>query len=252
MKRRRFMPDSQEEVIGFRWTALVYRTTRALLLCRRLIAPGELLPPLQEINRAIPVDPSTLPLSLLGELDDLPALPTGIDDAGRLANAHLGIAILLGIDPNDEVLHWFSNADLFLEFCPSFESLQRFEAELVEFAGKALIQKGRLAALKRLERVFGTAAALEKSDWAKLPQHYVNEITSTSTDDDRTLMVHRLEGLLSRARASLDTRLELSILRALASIQGLTFQEGDKSMKELALAFSQQPKRSSEAARLSG
>jgi len=247
----RFVPEDPEDLRSFRWIATVYRTTRALLLCRRLIGPGHLLPPFQEAQRRLPIDPAALPIALLGSLDDLPALPTSPEDAPRLASAHLGLAIMLGADPNDEVLHWFAG-DLFLEFCPSYEALQRFEQGLVAFAGRSLLEKGRLAALKRLEKALGPCSMFEKSDWAKLPQHYVNEITSTSTDDDRNLMVHRLEALLARARASLDTRLELSILRQLGSVQGLTFQEGDKSMKELALAFSQPPPRSDDLARLSG
>lgn len=243
--------DDDPEVVGRRFLATAYRTTRAILSCRRLLVVGRSLQEAIDddrtiLQRRLQVDPT----SILGAMDNS-QVPTAPDDrhVEGVAGLHLYAAIQLGIDPNEPCLHWFL-AEHILEFFPSEDALIRFEAEMLSTVGKAMLSGGRTAAATRMEGIFGKPSAYERRDWAALPMAYVRDYASVNSEDDRTLMVARLEKVMSRARLALDLRTELAALRQIATVQGLTFLDTDKAQKELLLLLSQPHERSEERARL--
>lgn len=251
-KKAPFIPDeSDPDFAGFRFVATAYRTTRALLQCRRLLPIGSLIREAMEqgsLTRTVPIDPSSpLPLpTFTSDLQGIPTVPsagTAPDQLATLAKVHSFTAIFLGVDPADPCLHWF-NPDLFNEFFPD---LVQFEAQLLAFVGRGLLRGGRVVAMERMCKVFGgDPSPYERRDWSMLPSVYLRDFASTSQEDDRTVMVAQLESIAARAKDALDLRTELAARRAIAAVQGLTFQDTEKQNRELALLLSEQqaPQRS--------
>ena len=240
--------------VGERFLALAYRTTRAILIARHLLPAGSAFQelPWDTTGRVVPIDPST-PLRDAGAfLNGRPTLPdvrSSPDEIVALAKGHCLVALLLGADPDDPALHWFQE-DHFEEFYPTFFEMLAYEAALLKNVGRVLVNRGRTYAFKRLERVFGEPSVFERRDWAALPVNYLREFASNSTEEDRMLMVARLESIADRARRSLDVRLEAQCARALASILGLTFQDDEKKKKELFMLLNKAPERDEALAHL--
>lgn len=230
--RNTFLPAEEGDhipLLWFRFVATNYRLLRASLLNRRLIPPGQ---PLREdrdaIKRAASV--SIDPTSVLAPFGD-PLEP-------------VATAIFLGIQPEDPVLHWFG----FHEFAPSEESLLDFESELIAYAGKALLRGGKLAAHARMERIFGRCHHAETRDWVNLPVAYAREFSSMNEEDDRTIMLARLESVRKRCEAALDLRGEMAALRTMSQVAGLLIKQDGKEEREMERALSVAPPRSLELA----
>lgn len=192
--------------------------------------------------------------SALGALSDL-QVPTLMPEDGRrlsadevqdMATLHGYAALQVGFDPEDPCLHWFQ-AELIEEFLPTPQALLLFEDRLLRRVGRALVQGGRQRAMDALERLLGPVSLHERRDWSALPIGRLRDMQGTQTEDDRALMVARLEELALRATDALDVRAALSILRQIAAVQGLTFQDQDKKQKELLLLLSATPQIRSEA-----
>lgn len=240
--------------LGDRFVATAYRTTRAILLCRHLLDLGGTFQeaPLDTPSRVVPVDPASTLAALTDHLKGLPTLPADHltqDQVRALAIAHGYVAVQLGLEPDDPVLHWFE-PDHFREFFPTYTQMMAFEAQMLRSSGRVLVRQGREAAFRRMERIFGDPSVYERKDWAALAQGYLREFAANTTADDRNLMVARLENIASRARKSLDLRLEAQCSRAVASILGLTFLDDDKKKKELFMLLAKPPERDSNKALL--
>lgn len=188
------------------------------------------------LERDVPTDPS----SSLGSVSHLRCPTTYVTgaDVPAISALHLAAAFAIGIDPNDECLHWF-HEELLPDFLPTPAQLVRFEDRLLRKVSKVLIDHGRHRTLEIMEKRLGEAGPAERRDWIGIATAPVRDLATLSTDDDRVIMVARLERLIRKAEAALDVRLAASISRQLAAVQGLTFQDQDQKQKELLLLLSQ-------------
>ena len=241
----RLVPDPEDpDYQGLRFLAAAYRTTRLLLLTRRLLNPGQSLnEAVQELVSAdlldiqAPFDPTTVmaPIgTLVGSIPTLPHKESEPKERQAIATAHAAAAVKLGYDPDDPVLAWMQ-PETFERCFPDTRELLVFDAEIVAAAGEQMVARGRAAASALLMCALGKPSTIERKDWASLPMSYLRDFSATSTDDDRTLMVARLEDIASRAKNSLDIRTELMALRMVATVQGLSFADESKGQRELLL-----------------
>lgn len=188
---------------------------------------------------AVRVEAGSLPTAFTDELDE--------DETERLAGVFQYAALQAGYEPDDPCLHWFRD-DLIEEFWPSLTALMNFEAELLEAAGKVAIADGRAKAFLEMQKKLGRPSHAERKDWTALPMAYVRDFQGMSTEDDRTLMVARLEDIVTRAVDALDLGKALAGLRSIAQIQGLTFQDEERSNRQFALLFAKAHERNDELA----
>jgi hypothetical protein len=224
---------------------------------RRLLTQGQALATAIEdtsIFRTVPIDPSSVLRDAIPWLIDLPTVPTQEttqEEANRLANAHGFTALKLGLDPDDPCLHWFA-PEHFLEFFPSAQELLAFEDGLLRYIGRAMVTKGQMVAMARLEKVFGQCSTYERRDWTGLMRAYARDFVSTDTEDDRQVMILRLEGIIRKAQEALDLKTELSAVRQLQAIQGLLFQDQEKTSRETQVLLNYQRPRDPDLARITG
>lgn len=239
-------PDGPE-ALWLRFRALCYRTTRAILRARRLLGEGQPLAAAATqtkhlLRQTFPFDVSD---PLLGtaasflEAENRP--PTApFPDLDHLTPAvsdlHTQAAIEIGVDPEDEVLFWLGK-DQILAVFPPLQELIALEAEAIEVSSRFLTAKSRSAALQALERIFGKLHHLERPDFGRLPYAPLVDYASTTPEEDRALMVARLERLAARAREALDIRTEAAVLRSIAQIQGLTYQDVDNEQRNMRQLF---------------
>lgn len=252
-------PDDPAAYQGQRFLATAYRTTRAILSCKRLLFPGRSIG--ESIDERLEGDLLSLPApieptSMLGAVADeagaLPTIPTpALDDEAiqRLATVHGFAALQCGMAPDDECLHWFQAPHLATYF-PSQEALLAFENALLVRIGKRMISKGKQATLALMTKVFGPPSHWERRDWLSLPLAYVRDFSSESIEDDRTLMEARLESITNRARQALDLRTELAASRELSAIKGLRFQDDEAKQRQYAILLAQSVPKSLDLAQL--
>lgn len=188
---------------------------------------------------AVRVEAGALPSTFTDELDE--------EERSALAGVFQYAALQAGYDPGDPCLHWFKD-DLIEEFWPSMTALINFESELLELSGKVAIADGRAKAFLEMQKKLGRPSHAERKDWTSLPMAYVRDFQGMSTDDDRTLMVARLEDVVTRSMDALDLGKALAGLRAIAQIQGLTFQDDERSNRQFALLFARAHERNDELA----
>ena len=235
-----------------------YRSTRLVLLSKRLINPGESLyeAVIERLDGDVLTQRAAIaqdsPLgAIAGDVTDLPTVvidemkPEEVKD---FASQHLYAAIQAGYDPNDECLHWF-HPDLIEDFWPTPELLLRFESSFLQRIGRVLVSKGRAAGLRSLTRVLGDPSSVERKDWGALPMAYVRDFLESTTDDDRSLIVARLEIMAAKARQELDLKTELQAVKLIAQVKGLLFNDLEgRNQKALAMLFAQAGSRSVEQA----
>jgi len=232
------------DFLGHRFLRAAYRTTRALLICKELLNPGQSLHEavLSRVDGDVlatraRISSASVFSDISSEAGILPTAPqddSSPEEVEKIATSHGYAAIELGYEPEDPCLHWFK-ADQIQEFFPSTQALIEFEVELIEAAGKSLVRDGRIAAAQRIKNALGTPSVMERKDWTALPASYLRDYSSLPTEDDRALMLARLERIAAKARESLDIRTELSAMNAMARVQGLTFADDTKSQRELVL-----------------
>lgn len=104
---------------------------------------------------------------------------------------------------------------------------------------QSLVRKGKEYAIKAAEGMVGDLTALERRDFGALSYSQVREGASASVEDDRQLMVARLERTVRRAARALDIRLELAAQRELAKVQGLHTADAERGNRELVLLLNQ-------------
>lgn len=215
---------------------LFYRTSRLILAKKGVLGAGQSIAEADTVGVVRPLENR----ALFGpNHSDEPANPHA-DGANpeKQAENHILAAFEAGYDPEDEVLAYLE-ADFILTWFPDEARLLAYEAEVLRSAGRQLLANGRSAAFKRLERLLGPISAAERRDYLALPYAYTRDMASTSVEDDRIVMAGRLEAIGKRAREALDTRTELAAMRALATVQGLTQLDADKSNRELILLLGQ-------------
>jgi hypothetical protein len=233
--RDRLLPDPDEpDYHGKRFLGLCYRLARAILAQKGVIGAGQSIGEVDQVRSVDIQRPleSTAPIMGDSPFAGSTAKP------GEDSDLHVYTALQLELDPADPILFWLE-AEHLGAFWPDQNTLLRFEARLLKAAGKKLLDGGRLAAFQLLESIIGTASNLERRDLLALPFAYTRDFSTASTDDDRAVMVGRLEKLANRAKVALDLRVEHAVLRSLASVQGLHAVDGDKSQRELVLLLGQ-------------
>jgi hypothetical protein len=231
--------------------ALTYRTSRAILRSRRLVEEGQTLATAAANTRYLlrqtyPIDVNDpivghlvgTDLNLVCSTAPFPDLEHTKHDTAAL---HTFVALELGEPDNSDLLFWLETPRI-LEHFPPIETLLDFERQLVEFAGKRLAAGNRPGCFSALESVFGKLCAAEEDDIQRLPFTYLKRYSVSTPDDDRALMIARLERAARRAAASMDTRTEVSVLRSIAQIQGLTYQDADNEQKNMREVFRSAPK----------
>ena len=112
--------------------------------------------------------------------------------------------------------------------------------------GKIAVDQGRAKAFSEMQEILGTPGQAERKDWTGLPLAYVRDFQGLTTDDDRTLMIARLEELVVKSLEQLDLGKAHSAMRTIAQIQGLTFQDEERSQRQFALLFANAHERSNE------
>ena len=224
-----------------------------MLIAKALIAPGRgIYEAVDEhvegdllTHRAPIRDDSSLEAIRL-EAGSLPTVPSDDltdDECEQLATTHLYAALQAGYDPADPCLHWF-RPDMIEEFFPSTEQLLRFESSILKTCGDLMVKRTRALAYEQLCKELGDPSLAERKDWTALPMSYVRDFEAMSTEDDRALMVARLEEAIRQSLDQLDLGKALQGMRHLAQVQSLMFQDTERSQREFALLFNQQSERS--------
>lgn len=260
LERLEMIVDREDpDYLAHRFFRCVYRTSRALLICRQLLLPG------QSLTRAVaesddrlfwvqaPISPSSILSHLVpvmgGPIATLPHPDSDQHELEVLASAHFSTAVRLGYSPNDPILRWFAPGCL-LEAMPEGPALLALDSQIVTLGGSLLVLEGKSRAMQWMVDILGQVSAAERADWMGIPVDYVRDFMAMSTDDERALMVARLESVAYQAKESMDTRTELMALRLVASVQGLTFADEGRSQRELlTLLAAGKTERSLEAAR---
>lgn len=189
------------------------------------------------------------PLDFGEAVPPLPCLAEGLqpDQLEHLSVLYKTVLEEIGYERSDLALHWF-RSDLIGEFLPTVDELLCFEHELLEHAGTEVVNGTRFEAYKKVCEVLGAPSRHERRDWTALPVAFVRDFEALSMDDDRALMVSRLERIAREAADALDIGKALQAQNALARVQSLTFQDDTRGQKMLAQIFGSQAERSSDAA----
>lgn len=228
-----------------------------MLISKNLLEPGRaLFEAIAErlegdiLTHPEPIREGTALEAVRAECGTIPTAPDPEkpDTTEAVSVQHLYAAIQAGYTPNDPALFWLQPAHI-EEFFPSCEALLRLETELLCDIGEVLVKDGRARAFQRLQELIGTPGQVERRDWASLAMAHIRDFQSLDTEDERRLMVARLDELARDAREQLDLGKALSALRMMAQIQGLTFQDKDREHRAFALLFNSTPERSEELAR---
>lgn len=103
---------------------------------------------------------------------------------------------------------------------PSLETLHAYEEMLVDAVVQRMLDEGvrPTTAWLQADQGFRTHEAI---DLVRLARGEARWRTASSVEEDRALMVLRLEDFTRRAREALDLRAELGALKALAVVQGV-------------------------------
>jgi len=244
LERQAMILDPEDpDYVGERFLRAIYRTSRVLLICRLLLKQGS------SLTRAYaeagdsnlfyvqaPVSSSSilssLSVSIGGPIATLPHPAASDDEVAMLANAHFAAALRIGYDPADPCLRWM-HPSCFRELCPEPRALLALDERIVTLGGSLGAIEGKAQTMQWLLDVFGHVSAAERQDWIGITVDYVRDFLSMSTDDERALMVSRLEAIAIAARDALDVRTELAATRLVASVLGLTFADEGRSQREL-------------------
>lgn len=237
-----------------RFLGAVYRTTRAILQCKHLLPLGKSLQEAVSHDNRIFSNPQSIdPTSALGALSEHheAVLVHEGSNLKALSLMHGFAALQVGYEVDDPCLHWFQES-LIGEFLPDQNQLLEFENEILRKTEVAVESGGRGRGLRRLESLLGRASPYERRDWAGLPMSRLRDLVSSNSEDDRALMIARLERLARQAEEALDVRGALSALRQISAVQGLLFLDNDKKRRQLIELLSTSPTqiRSAELAEL--
>lgn len=129
---------------------------------------------------------------------------------GSEADREQGIVGLQGmLDPDRARLLW-----------PSRYEIAAFEAVLIEETLGEMIESGVPGAVKFLGVQYGLSRR-EAGALVKLAKAQARESMESDTEDNRALMVLRLESYLGRAKGALNLQAEMYALKLMALVQGL-------------------------------
>lgn len=247
------VPDPTEpDFLWRRFVALAYRTTRAILRSRSILGEGQSLARAtllvergELLSQAFPIPTGDAVVGAAAAFygANTPTGPQATDPpevTARIAGMHGTVAIELGIDPEDPVLFWFDPKNI-VEAFPPLSDLLEYEHELLTWTGQKLEVSKKSAATAFETAAGGRLHRSERIDFMRLAFSDVAEMAEIPQEEERALMVARLEGVIRRAKQSLDIRTELAACRTIAQIQGLTFQDVDQTQRHMRELFSLPP-----------
>lgn len=114
---------------------------------------------------------------------------------------------------------------------PSRVQIMTWETLLVDETLELIVQQGVPKATNILKDKYGLAS-LEVQQLIKMARAKASHMASGDSEEDRGLMILRLEDAARRARESLDIRAELAALKNLAVVQGLSRVEPQDAMSD--------------------
>ena len=124
---------------------------------------------------------------------------------------------------------------------PDPEEIMAFEMCQVERTLHTQIDGGVLKAMEELqEKGYSTEEARRE---LHLARSLAPSLTSSSMEQNKSIMILRIENLLQRAKATIDIRLELQALKLLTFVQGLHKASGEDMMDELIKVMQQTGKK---------
>lgn len=150
----------------------------------------------------------------------------------------IGSYLRLGIDPKDnEYLArdgYFPLIDPLLcrAAWPGQQQVEIFEELLVEEVVGLLAEEPQRTVAKTLRNKYGLTE-FEIDCALKMARASALKLVTGDVEEDRGLMVMRLEALMKRARDSFDLRTELGALKQLSIILGLSRTDRDDTMKDI-------------------
>lgn len=103
---------------------------------------------------------------------------------------------------------------------PSRFQMMAFEGLLVEETLDLVIKAGKSKAREELQKHYGLQP-IECLQLVRIATIKAIELTSGDVEEDRSVMILRLEAAAARARDSLDIRAEIAALKNIAVVQGL-------------------------------
>lgn len=115
---------------------------------------------------------------------------------------------------------------------PSVLQIISLETMLVEETLRLLVEESLAQTMRELKQDYNFST-VECNELIKLARACALEVSEGDIDEDRSLMVMRLESFVKRARDSIDLRAELAGLKQLALIQGLSRSDLDNPMKDI-------------------
>jgi len=114
---------------------------------------------------------------------------------------------------------------------PSKWQIMAFEGMIVEETLSLIVQGGKTAAREKLKNLYGLQP-VEINQMIRIAGAKAIELTRADVDEDRSLMIMRLEEAARKAHIATDIRAEISAFKAIAVIQGLARVEPDNVMSD--------------------
>lgn len=115
---------------------------------------------------------------------------------------------------------------------PAPSQLIVFEELILDEGRKVLVDQGNSAAARMLTDRFGFTRA-EVLRTLKLVRSFAHNAFTAEVEQERAIMVLKLEEVVHRAREALDIRAELQALKAISVIQGLAPTGEDNTLKDI-------------------
>lgn len=119
----------------------------------------------------------------------------------------------------------------FATYWPTREQLVIYEESVVEETFDVLIKKGTRDALALLVESYGLSSK-EALGTVKISKARAKRILETDIDEERAVMLLRLEDLRERAKVALDLRSEMNALKAIAIVQGFGRAEPEDALAD--------------------
>jgi hypothetical protein len=118
------------------------------------------------------------------------------------------------------------------EVWPSREDMVRFEQVLMDDAFQMIVDSGVAPACLALEKQYGfeprEARGVVQASRARVQRSY-----EVNLEEERVLLLHRLDDAYRRAKAAMDLKAERNALKDIASILGLTRAEPEDVLHEM-------------------
>jgi len=127
---------------------------------------------------------------------------------------------------------WITHPQHIKHALPPFADLVWFEDQIIYSAQKELTRNGTHTVLNKLRETFGIDG-IEGMNIVAIAYACVEQLVCTNREQNRAMMVLRLEDYIERARDNVipDLRAEIYALKQISMIQGLTKAEEDTSQQ---------------------